>query len=126
MKRLTVRGDERSLRYAFILVTNKGVCSDDPAVARLSKYASMSGREVEGGERGRATLPVQRMIVGPLKSSLEYDTFDFSYDDMRAFKAFLEANGAACKVKTYGTADEFPELSIGFDEELLDKMGLSA
>ena len=126
MKRLTVYGDERSLRYAFNLVTPKGACSANPAVERLSRYAHMSGSEVYGGERGRATLPVQRMNVGPLKSQTNYDAFSFTYEEMEAFKAFLEENGAVCRVRTYGTANDFPELEIDFSDALLDTKGLTA
>ncbi len=126
MKRLLVYGDERSLRYAFNLVMTKGSCSNDPAVARLSRVAHMSGSEVFGGERGRSTLPVQRMIVGPLKSQTNYDTFSLTFDEMEAFAKFLKDNGATCKVTTYGTANDFPELQIDFDDALLDKKGLTA
>lgn len=125
MKRLIVIGDERSLRYAFSIVTGKGLCSSDEAVAKLSRYAHMSGSDIYGGERGRSILPVQRMILGPSKSQVNYDTFTFTYGDMEAFLAFLRNNGATCTVATYGTADDFPEVNISFDDALLDKLGVS-
>ena len=126
MKRLTVYGDERSLRYAFNLVITKGACSANPAVLKFARFAHMAGSEVYGGERGRSTLPVQRMNVGPLKSQTNYDTFSFTFEEMEAFVGFLKENGASCRIRTYGTANDFPELEIDFDDALLDKKGLTA
>lgn len=123
---MTVSGDERSLRYAFSVVTGKGVCSSDSAVARLSRYAHMSGTEVQGGERGQSVLPVQKMIIGPLQRQMGYDSFSFTFAEMESFAAFLRANGASCSVVSYGAADDFPELEIRFDGVLLDKLGVTA
>ena len=126
MKRLTVLGDERSLRYAFSLITTKGLGSSDTAVAKLSRYAHLSGSEVCGGELGRSTLPVQRIILGPLKSQVSYDTFSFTFGELESLTSFLEANGATCVVTTYGTANDFPEVEVTFDSSLLDRLGVLA